>query len=137
MTGNSATYDVADAGGASILQGGALTSISDSTFTGNQTPGYGGAIGTDNIGIAPTLTVTNCLFAGNSATQSGAINITPGAVLTMDDCTVSGNTALGGTDQGGAITTWGIATLVNSTSRTMSAGWAAPYPRTARRSTTL
>jgi len=62
---------------------------------GNAGAGNGGAI-LMNFGI---LTVTNCTLSGNSASSGGAI-ANDGGFLTVTNCTLSGNSAAG---DGGAI----------------------------------
>ena len=62
-----------------------------------------------------TLTVNGCTLSGNTATSGAAIFNDSGATMTVSGCTLSGNTALGGNSFGGAIDNCGTATISNST----------------------
>ena len=82
---------------------GTLT-ITNSTFSDNDSSGYGGGI--LNMG---TLTITNSTFSGNSAMYGGAI--ADHGTLTITNSTFSGNSAT----TGGGIYVWdGTMTLLNT-----------------------
>jgi hypothetical protein len=99
FTGNQALY------GAGIYNGGSL-SVSASTFSSNQinptdyffgeTPNLGGG-GIWN-GPAATAAVTTCTFSGNFGTWStrGSGLDNEGGIFTLDNSTLSGNTATSG-----------------------------------------
>jgi uncharacterized repeat protein (TIGR01451 family) len=91
FTDNSAVY-----GGALyfIQGGGANFNIADSTFTGNQAAGIGGA-----IYVAGVATIQGSLFnsnsAGSSGSSGGALSCN-GCTLNLSDCVVTGNQATSG-----------------------------------------
>src|SRR5262249_40822334 len=74
---------------------------------------YAGGGGIDNHG---TLTVNGCTLSGNTPAYGGAIFNDSGATMTVSGCTLSGNTSdAGGNSLGGAIYNSGTATISNST----------------------
>ncbi len=79
FTGNSASY------GGGI--GGSNLTVSNSTFTGNSAS-YGGGIRSSG-----TSTLTNSTFAGNSASQGGGIYNGYNATLTLNNSTLTKNSA--------------------------------------------
>ncbi len=96
------------AGGAICFEGsgadaGAL--ITACTFTGNSTewtgprgPGivdivFGGAV---IIHQNTTATISNSLFSDNSGQYAGALNVQPGATVTMNNCTFRNNVSING-----------------------------------------
>lgn len=82
FSGNKAT----SSGGALFSMSGATATISGSTFSGNSA-GYGAAILNEDM-----MTVTNCTFSGNTATNSGGAILNNGGTLVVQSCTISGNT---------------------------------------------
>jgi hypothetical protein len=121
--------NVQDRGGG--IQNSGTLSVTNSTFSGN-TSGAGGGIFNDNLGTLTVinstfssniseyaggidnygdLTVANCTFAGNSATQNGG-GIQNSGTLTVTNSTFSGNSAASGV--GGGIENTGTATVTNS-----------------------
>jgi len=91
-------YAVSDDGGAIAIDDGAVATVTNCTFSGNQAEDDGGAIAIDDQVVA---TVTNCTFSGNQAEDDGgAIAIDDQVVATVTNCTFSGNQA---EDNGGAI----------------------------------
>ena len=109
-------------GSGTIYNKGTITSLSGCTFTGNNAQVCGGAV--DNEGIinmvgdctfinntaytfagaiynGGTVTVRDCTFTGNNATQGGGGGaIVNGGTMTVSGCTFTGNNA---TTSGGAI----------------------------------
>jgi hypothetical protein len=112
--------------------GGASLTASNCTFANNLTScaddgvyfAVGGAFENDaglagSLGVVPfdpqpsTAVVSNCVFANNDAIagltasgQGGAVyNTGVGTVLTMSECTVNGNRAIGGDGGDGGVTT--------------------------------
>ncbi len=82
-------------------------SISNSTFSGNTTSQFGGAIFNNN----GALTISNSTFSGNSARLGGAIfNASSTGPLTIESSTISGNSAR----QGGGLNLSVTATINNS-----------------------
>ncbi len=90
----------------SPVSGGSLN-VSNSTFSGNSTPGSGGAIAISGGAMA----VSGSTFAGNSATYGGGIVELFGTV-TVSNSTFLGNTA---TQLGGGIANFGTLTITDST----------------------
>jgi CSLREA domain-containing protein len=84
--------------------------FSNLTIANASSSSYGGGI-SNNSG---TLTVTNCVFSGNSSNFGGGIyNYDNGSgSLTVSSSTFSGNSATSG---GGGIYNYGTATVINST----------------------
>ncbi len=70
------------------------------------TNGYGGGIHNLNAGSGP-ITMTNCVFTGNSAAYGGGIendNFTfSTGTISVTNCTLTGNTATSGSGNGGGI----------------------------------
>ena len=99
-----------DWGGGAIGTEYAAVIVSNSTFSGNEAVGKGGAIS------APSVTVTKSTFTGNSANLGGAIYAS--SFLSVTGSLFSGNTA----DEGGALYAEGeSATIKSSTFRENSA----------------
>jgi hypothetical protein len=97
----------------SFNRGGAISAFGDftarnCTFTGNTSPGEGGAI--QNWPGAASLVLENCTFSGNSGGSQGGAFSTNGTQATMRHLTISNNTA-----PGSAVVLWGTqGTLVNT-----------------------
>jgi CSLREA domain-containing protein len=93
--------------GGGVQNDGTLT-VTNSTFSGNSVPTFGGAIFNS---LGDTLTVTNSTFSGNSATENGGaiFNDTSGTV-TVTNSTFSGNSS----STGGAIDNFATLTVANS-----------------------
>ena len=108
---NVGSLDTNGFNGFSSSYGGAIynrgtTSITGSTFTGNEASVYGGAIYNRS-----TATITDSTFTGNSAgTYGGAIYNR--STATIIDSTFTGNSAEG---NGGAIFNYSTATITDST----------------------
>ncbi len=99
-------------GGGGIRNQGTISTISNSTFSGNSTGGVGGGI--YNYGYGATITtITNSTFSGNSASGGGAIYNNFGTISTIVNSTFSGNTASG--SGGGILNRGTFTTLANST----------------------
>jgi hypothetical protein len=94
--------------------------ISDSTFSGNFASGLGSSGGGAiyNFGM---LTITDSHFAGNGAGGDGGGAIENGLTMTLSGCTFVNNIA-SGSAPGGAIVSYGNATLADSTFSGNSAG---------------
>ena len=91
--------DTTGNGGGGILNdSGATLTVNNCTFTGNATTFRGGAI-RNNTG---TLTVNQSTFVGNSSTDNGGA-IASGGPATINQCTVSQNTATAPPNGGGGI----------------------------------
>jgi CSLREA domain-containing protein len=98
------TAAVGDDGGAAIYTNNGTTTITGSTFNGGDAASNGGAIYADNFvsGHPTTLNITNSTFSGNTATSSGGAVLTYGtANATLENCTLSGNSA--GAGLGGGV----------------------------------
>ena len=91
------------------LYDGVVTTLSGLTVTSGNAGKYGGG-GVYNQG--GTLTLNNCTLSGNSATNGGALDIIEGTV-TLNNCNVSGNSAT--YDGGGLGNFSSTATLNNCT----------------------
>lgn len=89
---------------------GVTAAISGLTIS-NGNAGTGDGGGLLNNG---TLTITNCHITGNTAVGGGGISNTLGNLLTLTQCTVSNNTATG-SSTGGGIASSGGTTITNST----------------------
>jgi LPXTG-site transpeptidase (sortase) family protein len=99
-------------GGGGIRNQGTISTISNSTFSGNSTGGVGGGI--YNYGNGATITtITKSTFSGNSASGGGAIYNNLGTITTIVNSTFSGNTAING--GGGILNRGTFTTLANST----------------------
>ena len=106
-----------DAGGNSRIFGviGGTSTFSNLTLSGGNINGDdGGAI---KQGGASVLTLNNCTLSGNMATVSGGA-IATNAMLTLNSCTLSGNTAIfgGGIHSSGTLTLNSCTLSDNSTS---------------------
>ncbi len=110
LTGNTATV-----GGGAIVNTGTLI-VQNSTFTGNSA-GYGGGINNGSTAGTGTATVQNSTFFNNSASGHGG-GISNGATLTVQNSTLSGNSA--GT--GGGINNAGTLHLYNTVIANSSSG---------------
>lgn len=98
---------------ASFNRGGAISAFGDltarnCTFTGNTSPGEGGAI--QNWPGAASLLLENCTFTGNTGGTHGSAFSTNSPQATLRHLTITGNTA-----SGSAVVLWGTqGTMVNS-----------------------
>jgi predicted outer membrane repeat protein len=92
FTGNSTDYD-----GGAIESASDLT-ITDCSFSGNNSPGYGGAIDLYYSGTQLNIDALRCSFSSNEAEQGGAFS-SAGFIAFFTDCYFSGNMA----ETGGAI----------------------------------
>ncbi|MEP4077702.1 choice-of-anchor Q domain-containing protein [Haloferula sp.] len=97
----------ANSGGAIFSNGGSLT-LTDSNITGNSNSSSGGGLYYTGAG---NIMVRDSTITGNSAGTGGGIYNVSG-VLTVDDSTVSGNTATG--SGGGILLSSGTTTINNS-----------------------
>ncbi|HXU38061.1 MAG TPA: HYR domain-containing protein [Blastocatellia bacterium] len=95
--------------GAGISNLGTLT-LSNVVLSGNSTTGSAGGGGIFNNGFA-MLTITNCTLSGNSAAFGGGIENL--GTLTITSSTLSGNSARA--DGGGILNNGGTLTITNST----------------------
>ena len=96
-------------GGGGILNGGGTLTVTDSTFAGNSSTEYGGAISNAPYGPA-TATIIDSTIQDNTATLGGGILNNVGT-LTVTDTTVSGNSS----NLGGGIDSDGTSTVIDST----------------------
>ncbi len=113
FSGNTATSGSATGlGGGAIYQSatGAVTTISDSTFTNNSEVGGSGGGGAIRNRTG-TMNISNTTFIGNNTVVSG------GAIVNSETMTISGSTFSGNaaTGTGGAIYTSGITLAITST----------------------
>lgn len=92
------------------ISSGVTATISGLTIS-NGNAGTGDGGGILNDG---TLTITNCHITGNTAVGGGGISNTLGNLLTLTQSTVSNNTATG-SSTGGGIASFGGTTIANST----------------------
>jgi predicted outer membrane repeat protein len=99
-------------GGAAYVFAGSV-SLSGCTFSGNESDQRGGAIFVERgPGVVnPTFTATNCRFLGNTARDSGAVEVEVHNVV-LTGCTFDNNQALNG--NGGAVRATGPATAVTT-----------------------
>ena len=106
-------HAVMDAGGA-IENAGTLV-IENSTITGNRADGFAGAI----EAASGTTTISNSTISGNRAnSDSGGIDIETGAVVTLNNVTLTGNVADAdntGTGDGGGLHVEGGSFNLNNT----------------------
>ena len=93
--------------GGGIRNEGALT-ILNSTLSGNTAYGGGG------ISNGSSLNISNSTFFDNSATFGGGIE-NFGGTFSLNNSTLSGNSAIQGVGRGGAIYNRGVGTISNST----------------------
>ena len=102
-----------------IYNHGGTAMVSNSTFSSNSGI-YGGAIFNGGISFPGVMTVSNCTFSGNSASNFGGGIVNYGT-LTLNNCTLSNNYA---ESSGGGI--WNVGSLIvsNSTISANSAGYA-------------
>ena len=118
VTDNTFTHNSCVFGGGISNAPGAIAMVTNSTFTSNASPGNGAEGEGDGGGLLNdgTLSVTNSLFTGNSATSYGGGLFNDGT-LTVNSNTVTDNSATNGGgvfntgDYGGA----GVLTVVGST----------------------
>jgi hypothetical protein len=102
VEGSNFTDNVADGVGGGLIARGMQVTVRNSTFTGNRaTTGGGGLYANLANRPAATLTIANTTFRANaSELGGGAIYITEVDTVTIDDSTLSENTAVG---DGGAV----------------------------------
>jgi CSLREA domain-containing protein len=102
-------------GGLRSIGAGAVVEITECTFQGNQTPNEGG--GAINNDLNSTMTITRSSIVGNSGRYAGGIANYNGAVMTVRNSTVSGNSCTDAQSGGGVENYDGGATLTieNST----------------------
>jgi predicted outer membrane repeat protein len=94
--------------GGGIKAGGTVT-VTDSTFSDNTGGQGGGAIAANG----PSLTVTGSTFSGNSAKDGGGIeNMSSSTTVSLTNCTFFDNNA---SQNGGAVHTWGVLHITNCT----------------------
>ena len=113
-----------DGGGIKVFSDVGTTTITNSTFTGNSTDGWGGAWeqqgrDTESAAASPyVLQVSGSTFTGNTADGDGggALDTEDDATITIDHSTLSGNS--GG--WGGAVGTFGQVTSFSSNASTFS-----------------
>ena len=103
ISGNISSGEETSAGG--LLNGG-IAVVTNSTFDGNTTDGYGGAIFNEG-----SLTLLNATLSGNSAGTTGG-GMDNFATATLTNVTISGNSA---SDDGGGIANFGTLYLTNGT----------------------
>jgi len=117
LTGNSTiTY-----GGAIHLRDCYAATIKGCTITGNSATGdtgYGGGICVGEIGSSPIgpVLISNCVINDNKASQYGGGIESWSANLTVENCTISGNSALNSSGPdfgGGGISSWKGLTIKN------------------------
>ncbi|MBA2435984.1 MAG: right-handed parallel beta-helix repeat-containing protein [Chthoniobacterales bacterium] len=120
VAGCTFTDNTATSGSSTALGGGAIysnataatVSISNSTFTGNdEIGGSGGGGAIRNRG--GTMNISNSTFTSNTAVDGGGA-VDNNDVMTMDSCTISGNTVSGTLEGGGGIENLGQLTLARS-----------------------
>lgn len=98
--------------GVVIRNSGVTVNVTNSTLSGNSTPGDGTGGGiANNYG---TLNVINSTLSGNSASGVGGGIINTYGMLNVTNSTFSGNSAPGGTG-GGIYNEYGTLTVINST----------------------
>jgi len=104
FTGNQACFGT-HGGGGIYLDGevGGVLTVSGCVFSGNSGAEWGGGISCFGNG---TLTVTNCTFSGNGASWGAGIACA-GGDTTITNCSVSGNSGGGISNQDGAVTITG------------------------------
>ena len=96
-------------GGGIANQTGGVLSVDACTFENNNTTGVGGGA----LITSGSATVSNSTFVGNHAPiNRGAVNIQPGATLTLINSTLFNNSSGG---LGGAMSSLGTVTIINST----------------------
>jgi len=105
--------DSAGYGGGGLASFTAAVTVSDCTFSGNRAASVGGGITL----YSGSLTLKLSTLSENSATKGGGLSNNPelragGASLTVDGCTLSGNSAA---VDGGGLDNWGTATLTDCT----------------------
>jgi hypothetical protein len=98
-------------GGGILNDGDGTVTISNSTISGNSTPGPGSGGGIFSIG---TVTISNSTLSDNFAGDYGA-GIFNGGSVTISNSTISGNSAPYNGSSGGGIFNSGTATISNST----------------------
>ena len=109
LSGLTISNGTAVQGGGIQTTGSASLTVTNSIFTGNTATTS--LAGGAIVNTGP-LTVTNSTFSGNTAPNGAAIYSSGAGVLTVTNSTFSGNAANGG---GGAIVNSGTATVTNST----------------------
>ncbi|MCE9563551.1 MAG: IPT/TIG domain-containing protein, partial [Planctomycetes bacterium] len=113
LSGNTATGGVATGGGA-IFSTGALT-VQNSTITGNKTTATRAAGGAISV-TGGTATIQNSIFTNNSSYYGGALsNRISTVMVTVTGSTFSGNSVTGTLSLGGAIFNARTMTVQNST----------------------
>lgn len=110
VSGSTFNNNIGAYGGHIHVQGGAVLNVTSSTFDGGRATRGGGL----SVSTA-TLTMTNSTLSSNVATDwGGAIRSTVASTVTLDNCAFSGNSATN--QEGGAISSAGGGTLVISES---------------------
>lgn len=115
LTGSTVTgNDSASSGGGLLVASGATLTVTNSTISGNS-GGTAAGGGISNIG---TLSLSNSTISDNFVTASGAggiSNTLATSVTTIQNSTISGNSAEGATSEGGGIRNFGMLAITNST----------------------
>ena len=112
-------------GGGMFNDGGSPT-VTNCTFSGNTTSGFGGGM---YSGSGSSPSVANCTFAGNTTSNGGGGMFNDGGSPALTNCTFSGNTASGTGGRGGGMYNLGCSpTVTNCTFRSNTAsgtggGW--------------
>src|SRR5262249_20243623 len=101
---------ITDLGGG-IDNFGALT-LSNCTISGNSAS-QGGGIANHNGSASNTLAIIDTTLSGNSATSAGGGLVINGGMVTLSNCTLTGNEAVGGGASGGGIYNDGTLTRQN------------------------
>ena len=111
----------ADLGGAIYCDFNSNPTITNCTITGNSADLGGGIMCGSGSGSSPTI--TNCTITDNSAERGGGIYSYNGNPA-ITNCIISGNTVVGGPEEGGGIycSTFSTATITNCTITGNSAG---------------
>ncbi|MBL9115344.1 MAG: immunoglobulin domain-containing protein [Verrucomicrobiaceae bacterium] len=104
--GNGAGPGSNNGSGGAINNNSGTLRLAQCTFHGNSA-NFGGAI----LNLVGSITLTRCTFSANFANFAGAIANASTGELTLDQCTLSGNSAA---NKGGAISNGGALTLTNS-----------------------
>ena len=82
-------------GGSIVVYSDSTATVKNSSFIGNTSASYGGAIAIANSSGGSNTKIIGCTFTGNEANEDGAAVRTNGGTLSIEDCLFEENTASG------------------------------------------
>jgi hypothetical protein len=101
--------------GGGIYVSGSTLDVVNTTISGNSATGGGGAISDGTAASSGTIRLLNTTITGNTGSDGGAINFGLNPTVTITNCTITNNAAIGATGSAsGIVMTGGSFTISNS-----------------------